>query len=319
MRVVSSAALPVDVRPILGEGIDLDAPCQGDFSRDQLVARLADADALISLLRVQVDAELLAAAPKLRIVANFAVGYDNVDLAAATERGIVVTNTPDVLTGATADFTFAILLAAARRIVEGDALARSGTWTGWAPGQLLGADVSGRTLGLIGMGRIGRAVTRRAQGFDMQIVYASPRPVDIPGARHIGLPELFAASDFVTLHCPLTPETERMINRSALCAMKTTAFLINTARGGCVDEAALVRALQARDIAGAALDVFESEPKIHSGLVASPRVVLAPHAGSATTTARTRMAEICATNVALRLTGRAPRTPVNPEVLEDRR
>lgn len=314
-RVVSSAALPVDVRPILGQGVDFIAPTEGNFDRAELLAHLHAADALISLLRVRVDDELLSRAPRLKIVANFAVGFDNVDVAAATARGIVVTNTPDVLTDATADFSFALLLAAARRIAEGDRLVRSGAWTGWAPGQLLGADVCGRTLGIVGMGRIGRAVARRARGFDMSVVYASPRPVKVEGARRVPLSELLSESDFVTLHCPLTADTEHLIDAVALSAMKRSAVLVNTARGGCVDESALAAALDAGGISAAGLDVFENEPKIHPGLAASDRAVLAPHAGSATTTARTRMAQICATNVSKHLAGAAPDTPVNPEVL----
>jgi glyoxylate reductase len=318
-QVVSSAALPVDVRAILGEDVEYCAPSEGNFERDELLAHLEKADALISLLGVCVDEELMARAPRLRIVANFAVGFDNVDVSAATARGIVVTNTPDVLTDATADFSFALLLAAARRIVEGDRLARSGEWTGWAPGQLLGADVAGRTLGIVGMGRIGQAVARRARGFDMPVLYVSPAAVRMEGARRVERDELLSTSDFVSLHCPLSPATERFIDATALAAMKSSAILVNTSRGGCVDEAALARALSTGEIAAAGLDVFDSEPKIHPDLAASDRVVLAPHAGSATTTARTRMAQICATNVSACLAGRRPDTPVNPEVLEGRR
>ena len=285
------------------------------MDRQILLETLAEADALISLLTDQVDAELLRAAPRLRIVANCAVGFDNVDVAAATEHGIVVTNTPEVLTAATADFTFALLFAAARRIPEGDRLARSGKWLGWSMTGMLGVDVSGQTLGIIGCGRIGQAVARRAQAFDMRVVFVGGgHGVDNQIGRRVELDELWRMSDFVTLHCPLNEGTRNIVNREALAAMKSSAILINTARGGCVDETALVHALAKGEIAGAALDVFAQEPKIHPGLVASQRVVLAPHAGSATLTTRQRMVEICAVAVETRIAGQMPATAVNPEV-----
>jgi glyoxylate reductase len=301
-RVVVSAPLAVDAPALLGPGIRLE---QGAPR-----ALLPGADGLIALLTDRVDDALLdAAGPQLRVVANHAVGVDNVDVAACTRRGVVVTNTPDVLTEATADMTFALLLAAARRIVEGDALVRGGGWTGWAPTQHLGADVGGATLGLIGRGRIGEAVARRAAGFGMRVIHT---------ARSGGVPldELLVTSDFVSLHCPLTPETRHIIDARALARMKPTAILVNTARGACVDEAALAEALAAGRIAGAGLDVFEAEPQVHPGLRASAKVVLAPHAGSATTSARRRMGEICATAVRDVLEGRRPPTVVNPEVYD---
>ncbi len=312
---VCSAALPIDIRPILGPGVALHIPPRGSFARAELTAALREADALIALLDVAVDAALLDAAPRLKVVANHAVGYDNVDLAAATRRGIVVTNTPDVLTDATADFTFALILAAARRLGEGEALARSGAWTGWAPDQLLGQSIAGRRLGVIGFGRIGQAVARRAAGFAMEVVYAAPREVGFPGARRVALDQLLAASDVVTLHCPLTPETRHIIDREALARMKPTAVLVNTARGPCVDEGALAAALERGTIAAAGLDVFEKEPSIHPGLLASRKVVLAPHLGSATLEARGGMARLCAEAVAAVLAGRRPAHPLNPEVL----
>jgi glyoxylate reductase len=317
-KVVCSAALPIALPPLLG-AVDLVIPDSGGMTRERLLAEAHDADALIVLLDVAVDSELLARASRLRIVANHAVGYDNVDVAACTKRGIVVTNTPDVLTDATADFTFALLLAAARRVVEGDRLVRTGTWTGWAPGQLLGLDVSGQTLGIVGLGRIGRAVARRARGFDMQILYSGRR--DATGApqlqaQRVALDDLLARSDFVTLHCPLTAETQNLIDREALSAMKPTAVLVNTARGGCVDERALAAALDSGQIAAAGLDVFADEPAISPAIVASERVVLAPHAGSATTTARTRMGQICARAVRAVLDGDRPPTVINPEAYQ---
>ncbi len=316
-RVVASAALPLDVAPILGPGVRYVAPAQGHLSRRELLEAVADAGGLICLLTDRVDAELLAAAPRLRIVANFAVGYDNVNVAACTARGVAVTNTPDVLTDATADFAFALLLAAARRLVEGDALVRGGGWTGWEPGQHLGASVTGATLGIIGLGRIGRAVARRAAGFDMRVLaLASGRPHgnDPPGVDRVPLDELLARADVVSLHCPLTDETHHIIDAAALAQMKPTAILVNTARGPCVDEAALGAALAAGAVAGAGLDVFENEPAVHPSLAASPRAVLAPHAGSATYSARRRMGEICANAVRSALAGERPATVVNPEV-----
>ncbi len=318
--VVSSAALPIDIRPFLGPDIELCIPESGSRPRATLLAELAEATALVSLLDVAVDEELLSAAPRLRVVANCAVGYNNVDVAAATRRGVVVTNTPDVLTDATADLTFALLLASARRLIEGDALVRGGAWRGWAIDQLLGADVAGRTLGIVGLGRIGMAVARRARGFSMPVLYAGPRPVAVAielGARHVPLAELLAASDFVTIHVPLSADTRHLIDAAALARMKPTAILINTSRGPIVDEAALAAALAAGALAGAALDVFEAEPAVHQGLRASQRATLAPHIGSATHTARGKMVELCGRAVAAVLSGRRPDHVVNPQVYGD--
>ncbi len=308
-RVVASAPLAVDAAGLLGADVSYRAPAAGRMDRSALLREVAGAHGLIALLTDRIDdALLVAAGPQLKIVANHAVGVDNVDLDACSRRGVVVTNTPDVLTEATADMTFALLLAAARRIVEGDALVRGGTWTGWEPTQHLGADVAGATLGIVGLGRIGKAVARRAAGFGMKVVHHG---------RSSGLPfaELLVTSDFVSLHCPLDAGTRHLIDATALGRMKRTAILVNTARGGCVNEAALAVALEAGTIAGAALDVFETEPRVHRGLLASRKVVLAPHAGSATTSARRRMGEICATAVRAVLDGRRPDTVVNPEVL----
>jgi len=311
---VCSAALPIDIRPILGPDVALHIPPRGSFGRAELAVALRDADALIALLDVTVDAALLDAAPRLRVVANHAVGYDNVEVAAATARGIAVTNTPDVLTDATADFTFALILAAARRLSEGEALARSAAWLGWAPDQLLGQSVANRVIGIIGFGRIGQAVARRAAGFGMKILYASPRDAGVGRAERVELGELLQASDVVTLHCPLTPATRHIIDAEALARMKPTAVLVNTARGPCVDEEALAAALERGTIAAAGLDVFENEPSIHQGLLASRKVVLAPHLGSATLEARGGMARLCAEAVAAVLSGRRPAHLVNPEV-----
>jgi glyoxylate reductase len=314
--VVSSSALPLDVGPLLGDRIRYRAPAAGRWDRARLREEAGAAAGLVTMLTDRVDDELLAAAPELKVVANFAVGFDNVDVEAATRRKVVVTNTPGVLTEATADFAFTLLLAAARRLVEGDRLVRSGAWEGWEPGQLCGAEVWGRTLGIVGLGRIGQAMARRGRGFGMRVLYAGPRPVpgaDEVGARWVPFEELCAAADFVSLHCPLTDATRHLIDARALAAMKPTAVLVNTARGGCVDEAALAAALERGDIAAAGLDVFAKEPQVHPALRGNDRAVLAPHLGSATTTARRRMAEICATAVRSVLEGRRPETIVNPD------
>jgi glyoxylate reductase len=244
------------------------------------------------------------------------VGVDNVDVAAASARKIVVTNTPDVLTDATAELAFALMLAAARRIGEGDRLVRSRTWGGWALDQLLGVQLAGKQLGIVGFGRIGQAVARRALGFEMRVAYADPSqaPAAASPARRVSIDELFATSDVVSLHCPLTPETRRVVDARRLGLMKPTAILVNTARGGCVDEPALIEALEAGRILGAALDVYDREPEIDPRLLACPRLTLAPHIGSATTEARTQMAQLCADAVIAVLSGRRPPNIVNPDV-----
>ena len=269
---------------------------------------LSQSVAAIVTLTDRIDAEVLASTPRLKIVANYAVGYNNIDLEAARQRGIVVTNTPDVLTDATADLTWALILATARRVIEGDRLVRTGHWTGWTPTQLLGTSVAGRTLGIVGMGRIGQAVAQRAAGFRMKVCYSSRRRLDSPadGAamEFLSLPALFAASDIITLHVPLTQETRHLIGAQELAKMRRNAIVINTARGPIVDEAALVAALTSGAIAGAGLDVFEEEPKLHPGLTALPQVVLLPHLGSATMETRIEMGMTCVNNVEAVLSGR---------------
>ena len=288
--------------------------------RAELLRRVAEAEALICLLTEKVDAELLAAAPRLRMAANVAVGYDNIDLDACTRRKVAVSNTPGVLDETTADFTWTLLLAVARRLIEGDTLARSGNWTSWNLDQFCGTDVWGKTLGIFGFGRIGRAVARRARGFQMRILYNNPRraPVEIErelGAEFAARDSVLAQADFLTLHVPLLPETRHLIGAGELAKMKRTAFLINAARGAVVDEAALVAALEKGTIAGAALDVYENEPAISEGLRRS-NVVLAPHLGSASVETRTRMASMAAENVIALFEGRRPPNLLNPTVLE---
>jgi glyoxylate reductase len=273
-----------------------------------LASGLSHAVAAIATLSDRIDAEVLASVRGLKIIANYAVGYNNIDVAAARQRGIVVTNTPDVLTDATADLTWALILAAARRLIEGDRIVRNGRWTGWTPTQLLGAAVAERTLGIIGMGRIGQAVASRAAGFRMNVCYYSRRPVDrLPGHatwEYLPLPTLLARADIVTLHTPLTSETHHLIGKDQLAQMRRTAILINTARGPIVDESALVAALADETIAGAGLDVYEDEPRLHPLLASFSQVVLLPHLGSATMAARVEMGMTCLKNIEAVLAGR---------------
>jgi glyoxylate reductase len=284
-----------------------DEPSDEPPGREQLVAGLNEADAAICTLTERMDDEALAAASRLRIVANYAVGFNNIDLEAAKRRGIIVTNTPDVLTDATADLTWALILAVARRVTEGHTLVQERLWTGWAPTQLLGADVTGRTLGIIGLGRIGRAVAERAVGFRMPVVYTA-RQEAVPGVpetwRRESFEQVLEQSDFVSLHVPLTEETHHLIDARALSLMRRSAFLINTSRGPVVDETALAHSLKREQIAGAGLDVYEREPAIHHDLLDLPHVVTLPHLGSATWRTRVRMGEICLENIDAVLTGR---------------
>jgi len=275
--------------------------------RDEMMARLAGKQALVSMVTDTVDAAVIEAGSELRLIANVAVGYNNVDVAAARARGIVVTNTPDVLTDATADFTLALILAVTRRLGEGERMVRRGAWKGWAFDQLLGMQLRGRQLGIVGFGRIGQAVAARAAAFGMTIVHSS-RPG--AGARDSGLDRLLSSSDVVSLHVPLSAETRHLIGQTEFARMKRSAYLINTTRGPVVDEAALAWALRNRLLAGAALDVYEREPEVHADLLSLENVVLAPHLGSATTETRTAMADLAASNVIAVLSGQAPLTPV---------
>src|SRR5438094_6923803 len=276
----------------------------------ELRARVADKDALVSLLTDAVDRTVIDAAPKLKIVANVAVGFNNIDIAYAQSRGVIVTHTPDVLTESVADFTWALILAITRRLAEGERVVRSGQWKGWALDFMLGAELKGKQLGLVGVGRIGCAVAARAPAFGVRVVYTEPRDIDLPGAENVSLDRLLNTSDIVSLHVPLLPETTHLIDKRALARMKRSAYLINTARGPVVDEEALAWALQQHLIAGAALDVFEREPAVHADLLKLENVLLVPHLASATTETRTAMADLAAENVVAVLAGRAPLTPV---------
>jgi glyoxylate reductase len=291
--------------------------------RSEVLTRVAGQDAFICLLTEKVDRELLeAAGPTLRIVANVAVGYDNIDVPACTERSVAVTNTPGVLDETTADFTWTLLMGVARRLVEGDRLARSGAWRQWNLDQLCGTDVWGKTLGIIGFGRIGRAVARRAAGFRMRVIYNSTTRAPAEIERELNaefLPRdcVLEQADFLSLHVPLRKETRGLIGPAELAKMKRTAFLINTTRGPVVQEDALVAALEQGTIAGAALDVFEREPLISDGL-RRDNVVLAPHLGSASIETRTRMAMIAVENAIALFGGKRPPTILNPEVLRQK-
>jgi glyoxylate reductase len=303
--------LPASVLPRLAAvgTVEVLGPGLGS-SPDTLASRLAGKDALICTLTDRVDARVIAGASRLRIIANVAVGYDNIDVASAATRGIVVTNTPDVLTGSVADFTWALILAVTRRLSEGERVVRSGRWEGWAFDYMLGTELRGRQLGVIGLGRIGRAVAERAQAFGMRVAYVARGGPGLPGAEPMTVDRLLETSDVVSLHVPLTPETRHLVDRRALARMKPTAFLINTSRGPVVDEEALAWALETRLIAGAALDVYEREPAVCAGLLRLENVLLAPHLGSGTLETRTAMAALAADNVVAVLSGLAPLTPV---------
>jgi glyoxylate reductase len=288
--------------------------------REEVLRRVMDKDGLICLLTERVNEDLLRAAPKLRIAANVAVGFDNIDVAACTRRGVAATNTPGVLDETTADFAWTLLMAVARRLSEGEALARSGNWKNWDLDQLVGTDVWGKTLGIVGFGRIGRAVARRASGFQMKVIYtdavrAAEAVEKELKAEFREMDALLGASDFISVHVPLLPDTRGLFNAPKFQRMKPTAFLINTSRGPVVDEAALVEALKNGKIAGAGLDVYENEPFIPPGLKRT-NVVLAPHIASASLETRTKMACIAAKNVVAHFMGQLPPNILNPEVLK---
>lgn len=287
------------------------------LSGEDLIARSQGKQAIVAQLTDRFSADVIERLEAVRVIANVAVGFDNIDLDAATRRGILVTNTPDVLTETTADLAFALLLAAARRVVEGHQFVHSGQWRRWSIDFLVGQDVHHRTLGILGFGRIGRAVARRAAGFSMRILYHEPSPLPIgvgreSGAEPVGLEQLLAESDFVTLHVPLNERTYHLIGEKELRRMKPTAILVNTARRPVINEAALVRALSEGWIGGAGLDVFEREPVVHPGLLGLSNVVAAPHIGSASVDTRRRMSMMAAENVVAALSGRRPPNLLNP-------
>ncbi len=311
-RTLVTRKLPSSVIARLESASDVDLYVgSAAISRDELLQRVRGVDAIVCLLTDTIDAAVLdAAGPQLKIVANVAVGYNNIDVPACRARGITVTNTPDVLTNACADFTWGLILAVTRRLGEGERVVRAGKWGGWALDYMLGMELRGKQLGLVGVGRIGKAVADKAPAFGMSVAYTARREADIAGATQMPLDRLLATSDIVSLHCPMTPETKHLIDQKALTRMKRTAYLINTSRGPVVDEAALAWALKERLIAGAALDVYEKEPEIHAALFALENVLLIPHLASATTETRTAMADLAVTNAIAVLNGQPPVTPV---------
>jgi glyoxylate reductase len=315
-RVFVTRRLPGDALDDLRALADVEVwPDETPPPYGDLVTHARDADGLLCMLTDRVDAALIEAATRLRVISTMAVGYDNIDVVAATARGIPVGNTPGVLTETTADLAFALLLAAARRITEAERYLRDGNWRTWGPSLLLGRDVHGATLGIVGFGKIGQAVARRARGFDMRVLYSSRSPVTTDLADRVELDTLLRESDFVSLHVPMTPDTENMIAERELKLMKPTVMLINTARGGVVDQQALVRALHEGWIAAAGLDVMETEPiPDDDPLLRAPNVVLLPHIGSASHATRERMAVMAVENCIAGLRGERLPNCVNPDV-----
>ena len=303
---------------------ECDTVCHSEdrpMPRADMLKKVAGKDGMMSMITDQIDGAVFNAAPNLRIVANMGVGFNNIDVAEATSRSVLVSNTPGVLTDTTADLAFALILAVARRVVEGDNMVRQGRFQFWAPFYFLGAEVSSKTIGIIGMGRIGQAVARRARGFNMPVLYHSRSRLDAKtekalGAAYVELEVLLRQADFVSLHVPLMEETKHLIDKKALKIMKPGAFLINTSRGAVVDEKALFKALQEKRIAGAGLDVYEQEPALTPGLSGLDQVVLLPHVGSATVETRQRMAAMAADNLLAGLRNEIPPNLVNPDCLK---
>jgi glyoxylate reductase len=306
--VLLTRRIPSSARATLEAVCDVDGNDGGPLSPEQLLSRVRHKQGLVCLMNDAITAEVMDAGSDLKVIANIAVGYNNIDVTAARARGIVVTNTPDVLTEATADLTWALILDITRRVSEGDRLVRSGGWKGWAFDFMLGAGLRGKQLGIIGYGRIGRAVAARAQAFGMTVAWSGATAS--PGSGALQLDRLLSTSDIVSIHCPLTPQTTHLINQASLARMKRSAYLVNTSRGAVVDEAALAWALKNRIISGAGLDVYEKEPTVHPDLLTLENVVLVPHLGSATTETRTAMADLAVRNVVAVLTGETAITPV---------
>lgn len=321
MKVLVCGNLPDDILARIGAMHDVQShPYDRPMDRSDLLAAVTHIHGLVCMITDIIDAPLLSKAMQLKMIANFGVGYNNIDVEAATARGIMVSNTPGVLTEATADLAMALILCIGRRIVEADRHTRGGKFRFWAPFYFLGHEVSGKTLGIIGLGRIGRAVARRAAGFKMNIIYHNRRPIaqeqaERLGARYAPLNDLLETADFISLHMPLTSETRHMIGSGELARMKSSAYLINTARGPVVDETALVEALQQGGLAGAGLDVYEHEPALTPGLVELPNVVLLPHVGSATLETRRHMADLAVDNLLIGLSGRVPPNCINARQL----
>lgn len=324
-KVYVTMRIPQAGLDMLAEHFDVEVnPEDRLLTQKELIEAVKDADALVSLLSDTISSEVMDAAPRLKAIHNYAVGFNNIDIAAATQRGICVTNTPGVLTDATADLAFALILATARRVVEADKFMRAGKFTGWKPMLFLGTDVHHKTLGIIGFGRIGQAVAERAAGFKMRVLYTGRhrQPEEVEKrcrAEFVSMETLLAESDFISLHVPLTPETRHLIGEPQFNMMKKTAILINTARGPVVDEKALVRALKSGRIAGAGLDVYEQEPEFEPELAEMDNVVMLPHIGTAAVETRTKMSVMVAEDAIAVLKGERPAHLVNPEVWERRK
>ena len=320
-KVLSTRPLFPAARKILDDEFEMEYWTQPErIPRAELLNRVADKEALVCLLTEKVDNELLNTAPRLRIAATVSVGFDNIDVDACTKHKVVATHTPGVLDDTTADFAWTLLMAVARRLLEGDAWIRAGEWPGWDLDQLCGGDVWGKTLGIIGFGRIGRGVARRSYGFNMRVLYSDAvrAPVNVEEqlrAEYVDRDKLLRESDFVTLHVPLLRDTRHLMSRENFAKMKPTAYLINTSRGPVVDEEALSEALEQKKIAGAALDVFENEPHVHPGLVGRKDVVLTPHIASASVDTRTKMSVMAANNVVALFQGKRPPNALNAEAL----
>ena len=308
--VLVTRRIPSAVLAKLEAVCDVEMYRQGDLPHEERVSRVAGKQGLLSVVTDTIDRAVFAAGSDLKVVSTIAVGYNNIDVAGAREHNVVVTNTPDVLTEAAADLTWSLILSMTRRIVEGDRLTRRGAWKGFALDFMLGTDLRGKQLGIIGFGRIGQAVAAKAATFGMHVAFSSRTATSSPLGEVMPLDRLLSTSDVVTLHCPLTPETRHLINQTTLARMKRTAYLVNASRGPVVDEAALVWALENHLIAGAALDVYEREPEIHKGLFALENVVLSPHLGSSTIETRTTMIHLAVDNIIAVLSGKKPLTPI---------
>ena len=321
MKVLITGRLPEEIIAFIKKGHEIEVNEEDrPIDRQRLLDSIRDKQGLLCMITDQIDKELLDRASHLRMVSNCAVGFNNIDIKAATERGILVSNTPGVLTDATADITFALILSIARRVVEGDSRTRQGKFRFWAPLLFLGREVTGKKLGIIGLGRIGRAVARRAKGFDMKILYYNRNRLEVSEekafeAQHVDLKTLLSEADFVSLHVPLNDHTHHLIGQEELECMKPAAYLINTSRGPVVDEAALLEALREGKIAGAGLDVYENEPVLTHGLTDLDNVILLPHLGSATTETRTRMAQLAAVNLIAGLKGEIPPNCINCDAI----
>ncbi len=319
-KVFVTRKLPEPARKLLEEKTDLEInPEDSALSKRGIIDGVRGKDALLCLLTDKIDAEVMSAGARLRVISNYAVGFDNIDVGEATRMGIAVTNTPGVLTETTADLTWVLLMAVARRIVEADNFLRAGKWRGWAPMLFLGQDVHGKTLGIVGLGRIGAAMAKRAKGFDMKLLYNdAQRNEELErefGIEFVAIDQLLKRSDYVSIHLPSLPTTRHFIGEAEFKLMKPTAYLINTSRGPVVDEQALIKALQNGKIAGAALDVFEREPEVPKELIKLSNVVLVPHIGSASVETRTRMAMMAVENLLAVVKGETPKNLVNPEVV----